>query len=207
MMSDEGRYQQAARFLFEEHRDHHPFGPLPEALAPRTADEAYAIQAAFHKLLVEKHGPVAGYKIALVTPVMQQSVGFDEPAAGAILAKRIYQSPATIRWADYVHLSVECEIAVQLGSGLPATGAPYNRDDVASAVTAVMAAFELGDDRHADYAKLAAQTLTTIVDNGMNEGVVFGPPLADWPEIDLHKSVRKCSLMMNQLAMAMAGMS
>lgn len=116
---------------------------------------------------------------------MQRLVGFDEPTAGVILVKRIYQSPTTIRWADYVHLGVECEIAVQLGAGLPAAGAPYNRDDVALAVAAVMAAFEVADDRHADHAKIGAQILTTIADNSWNEGIVLGPPLATWPEMDL----------------------
>ena len=116
---------------------------------------------------------------------MKRLVGFDEPATGAILAKRIYQSPTTIRWADYVHLGVECEIAVKMGAGLPAASAPYSRDDVTSAVSAVMPAFEVGDDRHADYTKLAAQILTTIADNSMNEGAILGPPLTDWSEIDL----------------------
>ncbi len=78
-MPDEARIQQAARFLFEEHRARRPFRPLPEAIAPRNVREAYTMQEAFHTLSVPARGPIAGYKVALTTPVMQQLVGFSEP--------------------------------------------------------------------------------------------------------------------------------
>jgi 2-oxo-3-hexenedioate decarboxylase/2-keto-4-pentenoate hydratase len=181
----EGRIQQAARFLFEAHRARQPFGPMPEACAPRTVDEAYAVQEAFQTLMAEAHGPVAGYKIALTTPAMQQMVGFHAPLAGAILARTVHQSPITLHRADYGRLGIECEIAVQLGTDLPAAKAPYRRDDVLDAIAAVMAAFELVDDRQADYAQLAALVLTLIADNTWNAGIILGPPARDWRAIDL----------------------
>ena len=100
-MSDDHRIAQAAQFLLEEHRAHKPFGPIPAACAARTLDEAYAVQEAFHALMAATHGPVAGYKIALTTSVMQQMVGFHEPVSGAILAQTIQQSSCTIRSTDY----------------------------------------------------------------------------------------------------------
>ncbi len=184
-MSNEGRIQRASRFLFEEHRARKPFGPMPETYTPRTVDEAYAVQETFHTLMAEMHGPVAGYKIALTTPVMQQMVGFHAPIAGAILARTIHQSPVTLRSTDYVRLGIECEIAVQLGTDLPAARAPYSRDEVADAVAAVMAAFELVDDRQAEYSKLATRVLTLIADNAWNAGIVLGPPVRDWRAVDL----------------------
>jgi 2-keto-4-pentenoate hydratase len=184
-MPDDNRIQQAARLLWEEHRTHKPFEPMPPALAPRTVDEAYAMQDRLHALMLEVYGPIAGYKIALTTPVMQQMVGFHAPLAGAILAGTIKTSPVTLRRADYVRLGVECEIAVQLGRDLPAGLAPYRRDQVADAVAAVIPAFELVDDRQADYTQLAAQVLTLIADNAWNAGIVLGTPLRDWRTIDL----------------------
>ena len=181
----EGRIQQAARFLFEAHRARQPFGPMPEASAPRTVDEAYAVQEAFQTLMAEAHGAVAGYKIALTTPAMQQMVGFHAPLAGAILARTVHQSPITLHRADYGRLGIECEIAVQLGTDLPAAKAPYRRDDVLDAIATVMAAFELVDDRQADYAQLAALVLTLIADNTWNAGIILGPPARDWRAIDL----------------------
>ena len=94
---EERKYKQAARFLLEEHTARRTFGPFPDAIAPRTVEEAYAVQEEFHALLAVTRGPIAGYKIALTTPVMQRMVGFGHPCAGAIMANTIHQSPATIR--------------------------------------------------------------------------------------------------------------
>jgi 2-keto-4-pentenoate hydratase len=184
-MPDDDRIQRAARFLCEEHHARQPFAPLPATLAPRTVDEAYAVQEAFHALMTEVHGPVAGYKIALTTPVMQQMVGFYTPIAGAILAGTIHATPVALRRADYGRLGVESEVAVRLGADLPAAKAPYSRDQVADAVATVMPAFELVDDRQADYAQLAAQVLTLIADNAWNAGIVLGAPRRDWHAVDL----------------------
>lgn len=184
-MSHADRIPQAARFLLEAHQAREPFRPMPETCVPRTVDEAYDVQEAFHTLLSATHGPVSGYKIALTSPVMQQMVGFHTPFAGAILARTIHPSPATIRRADYGRLGIECEIAVQLGMDLPAARAPYSRDQVADAVAAVAPAFELVDDRGADYAQLAALILTLIADNAWNAGIVLGSAVRDWRAIDL----------------------
>ena len=184
-MPGKDRIQQAARWLWAAHRDRKPFAPIPETLAPHTVDEAYAMQAALHSLLAEVHGPVAGYKIALTTPVMRQMVGFHTPIAGAVLARTIHASPVTIRRPDYMRLGVECEIAVQLGNDLHAAQAPYRRDQVEAAVAAIIPAFELVDDRQADYTQLAAHVFTLIADNAWNAGIVLGTPLRDWRHVDL----------------------
>jgi 2-oxo-3-hexenedioate decarboxylase/2-keto-4-pentenoate hydratase len=68
---------------------------------------------------------------------------------------------------------------------LPTTPAPYSREQVAEAVAAVMPAFELVDDRQADYAQLASLALTLIADNAWNAGIVLGSPLRDWHSLDL----------------------
>lgn len=184
-MSDKNRVQEAARFLYEEHQARKPFEPIPQPYTPSSIDEADAVQEAFQKLLAEAYGPIAGYKIALTTPVMRQMLGVNEPIAGAILAKTIQHSPTTVRGTDYVHLGVECEIAFQLTKELPAARAPYSRDTVADAVGPAMAAFELVDDRNADFSKLAAQVLSVRADNTWNAGIVLGAPVTNWRTVDL----------------------
>ncbi len=182
-MTSENRNQQAARFLHEAHRARRPYQPLPEEVAPRTIDEAYDMQEAFHQLLIAERGPISGYKVALTTPVMQKMVGFDHPCAGAVPANNIHQSPASVKAGDYGHLGAECEVAVLLKSDLPASGAPYNRDSVSQAVGALMPSFELVDDRGADYSNLFF--LGVVVDNVWNAGVVLGPQVTDWQGLDL----------------------
>jgi 2-keto-4-pentenoate hydratase len=165
---------EAARYIDEAHRTRAPFQNLPEAIAPGTAAQAYAAQAALGELWGPRLGPVAGLKIATTTKVMQQLMGIGHPCMGTIFAARVYASPATIAKADYVNLRIECELGVRLGRDLPEAAAPYTRESVRPAVSEVMAAFELIEDRGADYKSTRA--LSLIADNAWNGGIVMGRP-------------------------------
>lgn len=175
----------AAKRLFAAHAAGEPFQPLPAELAPRSAEEAYAIQSAFVALRAQKLGARVGYKIALTSEEMRRFVGVDSPQAGVMLESTILRSPARIRARDYVRLVVEFEIAVLLTDDLPAADKPFFRDRVAQAVGAVMPAFELADDRKADYKRLPSHPFDLIADNCWNEGAVLGAPVQDWKSIDL----------------------
>jgi 2-keto-4-pentenoate hydratase len=177
--------QRAARRLYEAHERRERFAALPAELAPRNPEEAYAIQDSFVALRAEKRGAIAGYKIALSSAEMQRFVGVDAPQAGVMLGSTLRRTPARVRAADYVHLIVEFEIAVELGADLPAADAPYTAEKVRPFVRAVMPAIELADDRNADYAQLPKHPLELIADNGWNEGALLGTPIYRWREIDL----------------------
>src|SRR6267142_6111777 len=179
------RTQAAARRLLEAHERRERYRPLPKELAPRTEEEAYAIQDGFVALRATKLGGIAGYKIALATAEMQRFVGVNAPQAGAMLESTLRRTPARVRAADYVHLIVEFEIAVQMGADLPVADAPHSRGSVARFIGAVMPAMELADDRHADYSQLARHPYELIADNAWNEGAVLGVPLQKWQEVDL----------------------
>ena len=184
-MSDTNAYQEAAQFLWNERQARRTFVPIPAPHTPQRLEDAYAVQAELQGILTQTYGSIAGYKIALTTPVMQNMVGFDHPIAGAIMAKTIHHSPAQVNLADFRRLGVECEIAAQFSKDLPAEGAPYPRDSIAYAVGTVMAAFELVDDRNADYTKIADNVLTLLADNTWNGGIVLGSPVTDWQTLDL----------------------
>jgi 2-keto-4-pentenoate hydratase len=175
---------EAARYIDEAHRTRAPFQNLPEAIAPGTAAEAYAAQAALCELWGPRLGPVAGLKIATTTKVMQQLMGIGHPCMGIIFAARIYASPATIAKADYVNLRIECELGVRLGRDLPNAAAPYTRESVRPAVSEVMAAFELIEDRGAEYKSTRA--LSLIADNAWNGGIVIGRPMPLPAGLDLN---------------------
>lgn len=179
------RVEQAARRLFEAHERRERFVPLPEELAPRTAEEAYAVQDAFVALRADRRGPVAGYKIALTSAEMRRFVGVEMPMAGMMLESTLHRSPARVHAADYVHLVVEFEIAVYIAEDLPAADRPFSRERVAQAVGAVMPALELADDREADYRELARHPLELIADNCWNEGAVLGASVREWRHLDL----------------------
>jgi len=179
------RTQDAARRLLEAHERRERYRPLPKELAPRTEEEAYAIQDGFVALRAKKLGGIAGYKIALATAEMQRFVGVNAPQAGAMLEFTLHRTPARVRAADYMRLIVEFEIAVEIAEDLPVADAPFFRSRVAGAVGGVMPAIELADDRGAVYAELAKYPLDLIADNGWNEGAVLGYPVHEWQNIDL----------------------
>src|SRR5258708_33990083 len=94
----------AARRLLEAHQRREPFAPLSPELAPRSAEEAYAIQDCFVALRAQKLGAVAGYKIALSSKEMQQFVGANHPQAGGMREPTRRRTPARGRAPDYPHL-------------------------------------------------------------------------------------------------------
>jgi len=165
---------EAVRFLEDAHRTRARYENLPLKIAPQTVAEAYAVQEALCARWGERLGPVAGLKIATTTKVMQQLMGIDHPCGGMIFASCVHRSPATIRKADYVNVRIECELAVKLGESLTPKVAPYTRDSVRGAVSEIMAAFELIEDRNADYKTCKA--LSLIADNAWNGGIVIAAP-------------------------------
>ena len=177
------KVQRAARFLHEAHQARATYEPIPDEISPQNIGEAYDIQEAFHELLIPDRGPIEGYKVALTTTVMQEMVGFGHPVSGAVFASSVHHSPATTKRSDYVRLGAECEIATLLDRDLPVSSVPYDRHKVAEAVSALMPAFEIIEDRNADYSNLFF--LSVAADNAWNAGIVLGEPVTDWQTIDL----------------------
>ena len=198
-LSASARAAAAAARLMEAHERHERFLALPAELAPRSTEEAYAIQDAFVALRAQKLGGIAGYKIALASEAMRRFVGVDTPQAGAMFESTLQRTPGRVRAADYLRLIVEFEIAVEIAEDLPAADAPFFRERVHAAVGAVMPAIELADDRQADYAELARHPFELIADNAWSEGAVLGEPVKDWKAIDL-ASVRGVATINGQIA-------
>jgi 2-keto-4-pentenoate hydratase len=102
-------------------------------------------------------------------------MGIDHPCGGVIYSKRIHASPATVRLADHMHVVMECELAVRVSRTFEPRATAYTRDEVRAAVAEVMPAFELIEDRNADYK--ASKAITMICDNAWNAGIVLGAPV------------------------------
>jgi 2-keto-4-pentenoate hydratase len=155
-----------------------PPGGYGETLA-----DAYAIQAELIERMSVDDGPVAGWKVALTTPVMQQMCGVDHPCEGAVLRDRVLSSPATCDTSRLGRLGVEAEIALVLGRDLPPGDTPHTFDSVAPAIAEARAAIELVDDRNADYSAITAASL--VANNSLNAGIVVGPAADDARVLDL----------------------
>jgi 2-keto-4-pentenoate hydratase len=166
------KVEKMARWLWQARARRLPYRNLPDELRPASIAEAYAAQEAYYRLAEPVLGAVGGAKIATTTKVMQQLMGITHPCGGAIFSRTIHHSPAKLRAGDFVNLRIESEIALKLDADLPAAGAPWTRATVAPAVAAAMPAFELIEDRNADYA--TTEVVSLIVENCWNGGVVVG---------------------------------
>ena len=173
----------AAEQLFAQHQARRSLADVADDFWPSDLPAAYAVQDHLQQLYSDAGHRIAGWKVALTTPVMQALVGIDHPCEGAIFADRVHQDQAMLQAADFVNIGVESEIAVRLGRGLGADGTPYDREGVADAVAACMAAIEIVDDRAIDYKRLNAPLL--VADNAFNFGCVLGPEVAEWRDLDL----------------------
>tara|TARA_Y100000588_G_scaffold198182_1_gene212004 strand:- start:538 stop:1323 length:786 start_codon:yes stop_codon:yes gene_type:complete len=170
-----------AKALVDSHRRRETFRPLD---SNGSLDEAYAIQDEFQRLLMaDGAGDIVGYKVALTSPAMQAFAGLDHPCAGAIFASRVFQAPQHMDLAAFQHMGVECEIAVRLATDLPTRPDGHSPETVAPAVGAVMPAFELVEDRNANYDEVDAFSL--IAGNSWNAANILGPEVTDVATLDL----------------------
>lgn len=174
-----------AAWLLAQHRDRRDFTSFPPGIGPASLADAYRAQARFVAAKAKDCGAPVGWKIALSNPAMQRMVGLDAPIAGRLHERQVVGGPASVRAADYGRLLIEFEIAVELGADLPAPGGRCSREAAMAAVAAVRPAFELADDRRADYARLGDQAFQMVADNAWNEGAVLGARRTDWATLDL----------------------
>lgn len=151
-------------------------------LALDSIAEAYEAQVIVQERFTVKRGAIIGRKIALAAKAMQEFVGIDHPVGGAIFANDAHDSPAAIRLSDFNHLGLEFELALTLGRDVPPS-TDHTATSVATLVSAARPAYELIEDRSADYSNLDVKTM--IADNAWCGGIVLGPEIAGWNSMDL----------------------
>lgn len=186
--------KQTAERIVGIFRARQPIDILPDELIPGTLDDAYRVREAYEAIEVPRRGQVAGYKIGLTTPIMQQLCGVDEPCYGAMFQSEIRHSPAEVRVAEYCRVGIETEIAMLLGADLPDGG---GRERVAAAVESCMAAMEVLEDLRHDYKRLSARSM--VAGNVWNAGCVLAAPVKDWKKLDLATVTYRLSINDNEI--------
>jgi 2-keto-4-pentenoate hydratase len=173
----------ATNIIAAARRNRLPLKPLPGDLAPNSEAEGYRIQAALRDLLAADFGKPVGYKIGCTSAVMQQYMGIAHPCGGSVFARGVHASGASLRHGDYVHVGVECEIAVRLARDLPPSQARFTADSVADAIEAYLPAIEIVDDRYVEWQTMGAPTL--VADDFFAAGCVLGQPVPRFAAPDL----------------------
>src|SRR5260370_25153025 len=99
----------AAKAIVTARRNRAPLRPLPADAAPPDEAEGYRIQRAVHDLLLPYVGALVGYKIGCTTAVMQQYLDIPHPSGGAVFAKCVHPTGASLSTKDFVRVGVACE--------------------------------------------------------------------------------------------------
>lgn len=175
--------RQLADRLFSENKTHTPFQPIRDSLRPATMAAGYRVQDLLNARYGEDgRGSIAGYKIGLTSEKIRQMCGVHEPIAGSIFQSNVHRSPAALNLGDYMHLGIEFELAVEMARDVPQDAPPLDAASVGDYVAACLPAFELIEDRNADYGDLDA--LSIMVDNSWCGGIVLGEAAGDWRALD-----------------------
>lgn len=153
------------------------------ALRPRTVDEGYRLQKAVHERLEASGTRRVGYKVGATSKAGQQYFGIDEPTYAGIFENTRMKSLADIMRAGLVEPSVECEVAVILGTDIDASADTLGPAMIADAISACHIACEIIDNRYGD--PLAVGVPSLLVDDFFNAGFVLGADNPQWRTLDL----------------------
>lgn len=183
------RAEEAARALMRDHAERRKIVPFARDFGATDLAGAYAIQAAYVKLLEARFGRRVGYKIGLTSKRMQAMCGVDHPNSGVVFERRLHKSGIALALSGLGRLGIEFECCARLGKSLPPRAQAYTLTEVAAAVDAVCPAFEVIDDRNSDY---PLDLLSLVADNSWNEGNVLGEFKTSWPDLGSATSALEC---------------
>lgn len=180
-MLQDAEIDRAARILLDHWNAASRFAALPAEVQPADRREAYAIARRFGEL---RSGHVAGWKIAATSAAGQRHINVDGPLAGRIYADRLLPPGRPVPFVNNNMKVAEAEFAFRFGRALPPRAAPYGRDEVAAAVSALHLSIEIPDSRYEDFTRVGAGQL--IADTACASYLVLGPPVAaNWRALDL----------------------
>lgn len=187
---DQGAQQKAADLIWSLWREGRVIDTLPAEMRPATRAEGYAIQA---RLAAHSGRPIRGWKIAATSKAGQAHINVDGPIAGRILAERVFESGARLRFGANRMAVAEPEFAFRMGRDLPPREGPYAMYEVMAAVAGLHPAIEVPDSRFSDFTKVGAPQL--IAENACGHEFVLGAPAGEhWRGLDLARHVVKAAV-------------
>ena len=177
------RILEAAQAIATARRTKERLAALAPEIAPRDEVEGYEVQRALRDLLLPQFGALVGYKIGCTSNVMQEYLKIPHPCAGSVFERGVHESGVKLLVSDFVHVGVECEIAVKLSRDLSPGEAPFTAEWVGEAIEAYLPAIEIVDDRYVQWETLGAPTL--VADDFFAAACVLGPavPRGEAPDV------------------------
>ena len=175
---------QAAGLLLNARLTGQPISGLPPDCYPADLLQAYAIQNALvEKLLQQLGGQIIGYKIACTNQAAQKVLNLDSPFFGRLFSATTSTSPAQLKTNTFQMRVIEPEFAFEMAQDLPPRPAPFSRDEVTAAITAITPSIEIVDSRYQEWTTVGPACL--IADQAAHGAWVMGHKEFNWRGLDL----------------------
>lgn len=161
-------------------RPHWPGVPLP--LRPESISDGYQLQQLIHARLAEQGVRRLGYKIGSTSAANQRPWGLQEPVYAGIFSDTRADTLAAALARKLLHPSLECEVAVVLGSDVDGADPALSTGSIANAIAACHIACEIIDGRYDAPMSIGVPTL--LADDFFQAGFVLGAANPDWRALE-----------------------
>ena len=175
------KYVQAANWISEQRKAKNIYKNFSEMFGLESFEDAYCVQDALVSVWAHK-GEVVGYKLALTSKAMQEMFGVNTSFKGNLFSETILKGDQVISLENYGRLGVEFELAIEIGQDFGTNSDNLTVEDCMSKVSAVYPAFELIDDRNADYPTV--DLISQTADNSWNANTVLGSKSQNFSHLD-----------------------
>jgi len=175
------KYVEAANWVSEQRQAKKAFQNFNEKFSLESFDDAYFVQDALETVWAHK-GEITGYKLALTSKAMQNMFGVNTPFKGNLFSETILKGDQVISLKNYGRLGVEFELAIEIGENFGTSFINMTVEECMRKVSSVYPAFELIDDRNADYPNV--NLISTTADNSWNANTVLGSKSEDFFHLD-----------------------
>ena len=175
------KYVEAANWINEQRKTKSVFQNFNQMFNLESFEDAYFVQDALETVWAHK-GEVVGYKLALTSKAMQEMFGVNTSFKGNLFSKTILKGDQVISLLNYGRLGVEFELAIEIGEDFGANSNKLTVKESMKKVAAVYPAFELVDDRNADYSTV--DLISQTADNSWNANTVLGSKLENFSHLD-----------------------
>jgi 2-keto-4-pentenoate hydratase len=176
---DQKKIAALAEQLFNAERSRKSIAPLTDQDPSLTIDDAYSIQLANMRRVLDMGHVISGKKIGLTSTGIQKQFGVSEPDYGHLYAAMDCKD-GNVDAGALMQPKIEGEIAFILKEDL--AGGKVTREDVLEATDYVVAAFEIVDSRIADW---KIRLVDTVSDNASSGRYILGKKKLRLDEVDL----------------------
>jgi 2-keto-4-pentenoate hydratase len=195
--------QTAAQHFHRIREEFTSIAHLPAECAPKTLDDAYAIQHAYAALMLHperqtklgKKDEHTGYKIGATNTKAQTRLGVSAPFFGLLFGSLTMASPTKVSFSHYHRFVVEVEVGIRMGKDVPAFAdseakTPFDQETIKEYVGDVLPCSEICDGRFANLAECPA--MSVIANNAIHGSWVPGKEFSagedgkkHWSQLDL----------------------